>query len=109
MPTYDYECTQCGHVYEKFHAISDEPEKVCPECGGLVKRRIGTGAGIIFKGGGFYTTDYRSKEYKEKAKSETSSSSAPAPEKKTESGGSSDKKPASPAPAPAPKKPTGDS
>lgn len=108
MPTYDYECTRCGHVYEKFHAISDEPEKVCPECGGPVKRLIGTGAGIIFKGGGFYITDYRSKEYKEKAKSETSSS-APAGEKKTDSGGSSEKKPA-PAPTPTPpKKPAGDS
>ena len=110
MPTYDYECTQCGHVHEKFHAISDEPEKVCPECGGLLKRLIGTGAGIIFKGGGFYATDYRSKEYKEKAKSEAGSSPAPAAEKKTEAGGSSEKKPAAtPPPAPPKKAPSGES
>lgn len=76
MPTYEYECTVCGHEFEKFQSMSDEPEKTCPKCGGPVRRRIGTGAGIIFKGRGFYTTDYRSKEYRDKAKSDSGSSSS---------------------------------
>lgn len=76
MPTYDYECQKCGLVFEKFQSMKDEPLKVCatPECGGAVKRLIGTGAGIIFKGSGFYETDYRSKEYKDQARKETTTS-----------------------------------
>jgi putative FmdB family regulatory protein len=103
MPTYDYECTQCGHVFEQFHGINDEPEIVCPECGGPVKRRIGTGAGIIFKGGGFYITENRSKAYKDQAKSESTSSVGG--EKKSESSSkpeTSTKPESSPTPAPAP-------
>lgn len=68
MPTYDYECSQCGHGYEKFQTITAKPEKKCPACGGPVKRLIGTGAALIFKGSGFYATDYRSSEYKDRAK-----------------------------------------
>lgn len=59
MPTYDYACEKCGHRYEKFQPMSSEPDSVCPECGGTVKRLIGTGAGVIFKGSGFYQTDYK--------------------------------------------------
>ncbi len=60
MPTYDYECTQCGHTFEAFQNMSDEPLKKCPECGKKVRRLIGGGVGIIFKGSGFYVTDNKS-------------------------------------------------
>jgi len=59
MPTYEYECTKCTHKFEKFQKMNDEPLKKCPECKGPVKRLIGRGAGIIFKGSGFYATDYK--------------------------------------------------
>ena len=59
MPTYEYECEKCGKHFEKFQNMSDEPLKRCPECGGTVRRLIGAGAGIIFKGSGFYETDYK--------------------------------------------------
>lgn len=74
MPTYEYECQRCGHVFERFQSMKDEPLKRCPECRGKVKRLIGAGAGIIFKGSGFYETDYRSEEYRRKAKAEKESS-----------------------------------
>ena len=60
MPTYDYECKECGHLFEEFHAMSDPPVDTCPECSGDVRRLIGGGLGIIFKGSGFYVTDNRS-------------------------------------------------
>jgi putative FmdB family regulatory protein len=59
MPTYDYECPHCGHAFELFQKMTDEPLKKCPKCKKEVKRLIGTGSGIIFKGSGFYATDYR--------------------------------------------------
>ena len=59
MPTYAYECQECGHKFERFGGMSDPPVKRCPECEGEVQRLIGTGAGIIFKGSGFYATDHR--------------------------------------------------
>ncbi len=59
MPTYDYVCDGCGNKYEKFQNMSAEPDTECPECGGKVRRLIGSGAGIIFKGSGFYQTDYK--------------------------------------------------
>lgn len=59
MPNYDYECQSCGHVFEKFQQMSDKRLESCPKCGKKVKRLIGGGAGIIFKGSGFYATDYR--------------------------------------------------
>jgi len=58
MPTYEYECKTCGHRFEKFQKMSDAPMKNCPECGEQVRRLIGAGAGVIFKGSGFYKTDY---------------------------------------------------
>ena len=71
MPTYDYECPKCGYEFEEFQGINDDPIRVCPECRSRrVKRKIGTGAGIIFKGSGFYETDYRSDGYKKAAKAE---------------------------------------
>src|SRR5215471_17616348 len=75
MPTYDYKCDACGHAFEKFQSISAAPIKKCPKCGKMkVKRLIGTGAGLIFKGSGFYITDYRDSGYKDKAKAESGSS-----------------------------------
>lgn len=59
MPTYEYACEKCGHRYEKFQQMTAEPDAVCPECGEKVRRLIGTGAGLIFKGSGFYQTDYK--------------------------------------------------
>jgi len=67
MPTYDYECPKCGHRFEKFEAMSAEPGGCCPKCGTKGRRRIGAGAGLIFKGSGFYTTDYRKADYKKDA------------------------------------------
>ena len=68
MPTYDYECQACDHRFEKFQSITARSIRKCPECGRLkVRRLIGTGAGIIFKGSGFYQTDYRSESYKKGA------------------------------------------
>lgn len=68
MPTYDYKCLTCDTRFEKFQSITAPAIEECPECGGKVKRLIGAGAGLIFKGSGFYATDYRSDSYKESAK-----------------------------------------
>ena len=59
MPTYEYECLTCGYKFEKFQSMTDKPLKKCPKCRHRVKRLFGTGSGIIFKGSGFYATDYR--------------------------------------------------
>jgi len=77
MPTYEYECTKCGHRFERFQKMSDPPVKTCPECKGKVKRLISGGSGLIFKGSGFYITDYRSPSYKEKQKREQGGGAAP--------------------------------
>ena len=79
MPTYEYSCQKCGQTFEAFQSMRDEPFRECPKelCRlpkwghGKVKRLLGTGAGLIFKGSGFYTTDYRSDSYKEAAKKES--------------------------------------
>lgn len=69
MPTYDYECDACGHEFELFQSISEPLKRKCPECKKLKLRRLfGTGAAIVFKGSGFYETDYRSESYKQGAK-----------------------------------------
>lgn len=71
MPTYDYECDACGHTFELFQSYSAPVEKKCPKCGKLKLRRLfGTGAAIVFKGSGFYQTDYRSDSYKKAAESD---------------------------------------
>jgi putative FmdB family regulatory protein len=68
MPTYEYKCTICGNAFELFQPMSAEPIKKCPKCNGLVKRLIGTGSGPIFKGSGFYQTDYKNKPSESPAK-----------------------------------------
>lgn len=76
MPTYDYECAACGHTFEEFQMISAKPLRTCPKCKKRkLQRLIGTGAAVIFKGSGFYQTDYRSSDYQAKAKAEKSESS----------------------------------
>src|SRR5580698_2491630 len=82
MPTYEYQCDACGNKFEKFQSMSAAPVKKCPKCGkNKVRRLIGTGAGLIFKGSGFYITDYRDAGYKDKAKAE-SAEAKPAGESK---------------------------
>ncbi len=69
MPTYEYECEACGHTFEKFQSIKARPIRTCPECGEhKVRRLLGTGGALIFKGSGFYATDYRSDSYQRDAK-----------------------------------------
>ena len=74
MPTYEYKCTKCNHQFEAVQKMTDNPLTRCPECRCKIKRLIGAGAGVIFKGSGFYTTDYRSDSYKKGAESEKKSS-----------------------------------
>ena len=75
MPTYDYICDACGHEFELFQQMSAPVKKKCPECSKLkLKRLIGTGSGVMFKGSGFYETDYRSDSYKKAAKADRESS-----------------------------------
>jgi putative FmdB family regulatory protein len=75
MPTYDYRCDACGHEFELFQQMSAPVKKKCPECSKLkLKRLIGTGSGVMFKGSGFYETDYRSDSYKKAAKADRESS-----------------------------------
>ena len=84
MPTYEYVCEKCGHQFEKVQSIAARPLTVCPEdsCGrkrwgkGKVKRRLSTGGGLLFKGSGFYSTDYRSENYKQAAKKDVPASSS---------------------------------
>lgn len=96
MPTYEYKCEDCGHHFEVFQSMKDDKLTDCPEekCDGTVRRLLGTGAGIIFKGGGFYETDYRSDSYKEGAKkaesAAKSSSDSSGGESKSTSSGSGD-------------------
>lgn len=92
MPTYDYVCDGCGHAFELFQSMSDGVKRTCPECGKKKLRRlIGAGGAIVFKGSGFYKTDYRSDSYKkgaeaDKSSSGSSSSSGGDGGKKTDSG-----------------------
>jgi putative FmdB family regulatory protein len=89
MPTYEYSCQKCGQNFEAFQSMRDEPFRECPKdlCRlpkwghGKVKRLLGTGAGLIFKGSGFYTTDYRSESYKEAAKKDSAPKAAEGGEK----------------------------
>ena len=75
MPTYEYACEACDHQFEKFQSITARPIRKCPECGqNKVRRLISGGAGFLFKGSGFYITDYRSESYKQAAKKETEGS-----------------------------------
>lgn len=101
MPTYEYKCEACGHKFERFQSITAEPIKKCPECKkNKVNRLIGTGAGLIFKGSGFYITDYRSEGYKEKAKADAGGGEKKEAAKNSE-GNSTTEKPAAKTEAPA--------
>ena len=110
MPTYEYACAKCGHQFEKFQSIADKSLSVCPQdrCGqkkwgkGKVKRMIVSGGGLIFKGSGFYVTDYRSDKYKEAAKKDSLHATSGGGKAST---AKSDSKPASGAPSPKPSKP----
>ena len=113
MPTYDYKCDACGRAWEKSQSIKADPIKTCPHCGQETARRlIGMGAGLIFKGSGFYITDYRDKAYADKAKAEGGGDAKPEakPDGKTEaSPATSESKPAAeakpaatPTPTPSP-------
>ena len=92
MPTYDYECNACGHQFELFQGINDPIKRKCPECGRLkLQRLFGIGAAVVFKGSGFYETDYRSDDYKKAAaadkKSQQSSKEKSTDTKSKSSGG----------------------
>jgi putative FmdB family regulatory protein len=92
MPTYEYACKACKHTFEEFQSIKASPLKKCPECGkAALERLIGTGAALIFKGSGFYQTDYRSEAYKKSAEAD-SKAAAPAAEANPSANG--DAKPA---------------
>ena len=75
MPTSDYVCASCG-TFEMYQGIKETPVAACPTCGGPVRRKIGTGGGLLFKGSGFYVTDYRSNAYQQKAKDDHPAASA---------------------------------
>ena len=78
MPTYEYICTKCGHELEAFQSMKDEPLKLCPACKKrALKRKVGGGAGLIFKGSGFYITDYKKKPAEKSAGSDTSTPAKP--------------------------------
>jgi putative FmdB family regulatory protein len=80
MPTYEYKCDQCGHRFEKFQRMTEARLAECPECQGALRRLIGAGAGIIFKGSGFYCTDYRKPSYIAKAAADKPAAASTAPQ-----------------------------
>ncbi len=93
MPTYDYVCEACQHKFEAFHSIKADPLKKCPECGrNKLRRLIGPGAGIVFKGSGFYKTDYRSDSYNKAAAADKSKSSVSMSTPKSEGAKGKEKK-----------------
>ena len=88
MPTYEYRCPK-GHEFELFQRITEEPRAKCPECGAEAERQLSAGAGLLFKGSGFYITDYRSDSYKKSASGEKPSSGESKSESKPKDSGSS--------------------
>lgn len=112
MPTYEYACQKCGHRFEQMQSITANPLKKCPECGkNALQRLLGAGAGIIFKGSGFYATDYRSDTYTQSKKKEEGSGTSTTKDggatggTKTETAAKTEsKEPPIAAPAPAPPK-----
>jgi putative FmdB family regulatory protein len=92
MPTYEYECDGCGYQFEEMQSMSDQPLTKCPQCKKKKLRRLfGTGAGLLFKGSGFYITDYRSESYKSAASKDAPAATPPAKDTsapKSDSGGS---------------------
>ena len=106
MPTYDYHCDACEHEFEHFQSIKDDLLKKCPECGKPKLRRLfGTGAAIVFKGSGFYKTDYRSDSYKKRAAEDKPASDGGG---KSDSGSTSKKTETKPDSSPAKTKPSSD-
>lgn len=116
MPTYDYVCAACRHTFEQFQEMSARKLRKCPACGkSALERQVGTGAGLIFKGSGFYITDYRSDSYKQSAKAESGAASsgesakseakpdASKPDAKPDAKPAADTKPAKVEPKPEPK------
>ena len=104
MPTYEYKCNNCGHKFEKFHSITSPAIRKCPECGkNAVERLISAGGGLIFKGSGFYITDYRSDNYKAGAKKDAPATASSGGDSKSSSSetkstpAKSESKPAKPA------------
>jgi putative FmdB family regulatory protein len=103
MPTYEYKCDACGHAFEQFQSITAGPIRKCPKCGKLkVRRLISTGAGLIFKGSGFYETDYRSESYKKGAKADAPATTTSSTESKPADTKPSATETAAPAKTPAP-------
>lgn len=104
MPTYDYECDACGHTFDVFQNISEPKKKKCPECGkNKLRRLFGAGSAVVFKGSGFYQTDYRSESYKKAAAAESksgSSSSSSSSESSSSSSSNSGNKSSDSKPAP---------
>ncbi len=94
MPTYEYECQECGHRFEQFQSITEAPLTDCPStsCSGRVKRLISAGGGLLFKGSGFYITDYRSDSYKKAAKADSGSGTSGKDSGTKDGGGSGSKK-----------------
>ncbi|MGI9625423.1 MAG: FmdB family zinc ribbon protein [Longimicrobiales bacterium] len=88
MPTYEYRCQDCAHDFERFQRMSDPPVAECPECGGTPERLLSAGAGLLFKGDGFYITDYRSDSYKKGAEKDSSASAEGGGGSKSSSGSS---------------------
>lgn len=100
MPTYEYACDACGHSFEEFQSITADPLRQCPACRKRKLRRlIGTGAGVIFKGSGFYQTDYRSESYKKAAEADRKPPASGASESAGDAKPAADAKPAKPAAA----------
>jgi putative FmdB family regulatory protein len=112
MPTYEYKCNACRHRFELFHSIKDSPKRKCPKCGkNALERLIGTGAAVLFKGSGFYQTDYRSDSYKKgaeaasndgKPKAEPAGAAKPAADTAKASSSSDQESPKPPAAKPSP-------
>ncbi|HVH13490.1 MAG TPA: zinc ribbon domain-containing protein [Longimicrobium sp.] len=96
MPTYEYRCPECGNEFEKFGRMSDPPVQECPACHAQAQRRISGGAGLVFKGSGFYITDYRGEGYKKAAESDKGGGSGAS--SSDSKGGSTSKTDAAPAP-----------
>jgi putative FmdB family regulatory protein len=105
MPTYEYRCTACKQQFEVFQAITEGARRKCPRCGkNALERLIGTGAAVLFKGSGFYQTDYRSESYKKAAEAETKPASGDGAPKAVADAKSAEKKAGDGTPVPAPKK-----
>jgi putative FmdB family regulatory protein len=106
MPTYEYRCAECGNEFEKFGRMSDPPVQACPACGAEAQRKMSAGAGLLFKGSGFYITDYRGEGYRKAAESDRAAGGEAKGESKGESKAEG-KGEAKPAPKPTPPPSTG--